>query len=135
MGCLTKWCHFGGIPVNDTIVTSCDMPCDSKLCQSVYKCLNILWSKFHWCSVRGSWNIKVGTKCPLPPWLHWPKKPTVNRVKIGHFTKENIFVKKKMTHLSQTCWRYHHIWILPKNILLHKGIMLIANVLAKEKIF
>ena len=26
------------------------------------------------------------------------KKPMVNRVKIGHFTKENIFVKKMMTH-------------------------------------
>ena len=38
--------------------------------------------------------LRGGTKCPPPPWIHWPKKPMVNRVKIGHFTKENIFVKK-----------------------------------------
>ena len=30
-----------------------------------------------------------------PLWIHQPKKPIVNRVKIGYFTKENIFVKKR----------------------------------------
>ena len=99
LGCLTRWSHFGSVLVNDVLVTSYDTSRDSKLYQSVYKGLNIiwniLWSKFHWCSVRGSWNIKGDTKAsPPPPWIHRPKKPMVNRVKIGHFTKENIFVKK-----------------------------------------
>ena len=67
MWCLTKWRHFGGAPVNDVIVTACDTSRDSKLSQSVYKGSNILWSKFHWCSVRGSWNIKGAQSVPPPP--------------------------------------------------------------------
>ena len=66
MWCLTKWRHFGGAPVNDVIVTACDTSRDSKLSQSVYKGSNILWSNFHWCSVRGSWNIKGAQSVPPP---------------------------------------------------------------------
>ena len=73
---------------------------------------------------------------PLPPWIHWPKKTHGELGWDRALHKKKNICKKQMTHYSHTCWRYHHIWILSKNIiLLYKGIILIANVLAKEKIF
>ena len=51
MGCLIKWRDFGGVPINNIIVTS--VTCHNVTwLQSVYKGLNILWSKFR------SWFLK-----------------------------------------------------------------------------
>ena len=44
--------------------------------------------------LRGAQSAMPPPPYPHPKWILWPKKPMGNRVKTGHFTKENIFVKK-----------------------------------------